>query len=198
MSKRVDHVLVIDIEATCWDLGQQPKGEVSDVIEIGVCPVVVSTLTRLEKRSILIRAERSTVSPFCTQLTTLTQEQLDAGVTFAEACKVLEKEYRSADRVWASFGDYDRKAIERQCKDTGVKYPFGPRHLNVKTLFALMRGLPHEVGTAQAVEMCGRAMEGTHHRGHDDAWNIAGVLIDVLKAARGGRGSETGGGYKVR
>ena len=48
-----------------------------------------------------------------------------------------------------------------------------------------MRGLPHEVGTAQAVEMCGRAMEGTHHRGADDAWNIAGVLVDVLKAARG-------------
>ena len=88
MSKKLDHVLVIDIEATCWDIGQQPKGEVSDVIEIGVCPVEVGTLTRLEKRSILIRPERSTVSPFCTQLTTLTQEQVDAGVTFADACKL--------------------------------------------------------------------------------------------------------------
>jgi inhibitor of KinA sporulation pathway (predicted exonuclease) len=185
MSKKLDHILVIDIEATCWDVGQQPRGEVSDVIEIGVCPVEVGTLRRLEKRSILIRPERSRVSPFCTQLTTLTQAQVDTGIRFDEACKLLEKEFRSGDRVWASFGDYDRKAIERQCKDTGVRYPFGPRHLNVKTLFALVRGLPHEVGTAQAVQMCGRAMEGTHHRGDDDAWNIAGVLVDVLKAARG-------------
>lgn len=185
MSKKLDHILVIDIEATCWEIGPPPSGQTSDVIEIGVCPVEVSTLTRLEKRSILIRPERSTVSEFCTRLTTLTQAQVDAGVTFADACKVLEREYRGPDRVWASFGDYDRKAIERQCKETGVRYPFGPRHVNVKTLFALVRGLPHEVGTAQAVEMCGREMEGTHHRGDDDAWNIAGVLIDVLKAARG-------------
>jgi inhibitor of KinA sporulation pathway (predicted exonuclease) len=80
MSKKLDHILVIDIEATCWD-GPTPAGEVSDVIEIGVCPVAVGTLTRLEKRGILIRPERSTVSPFCTQLTTLTQAQVDAGVT---------------------------------------------------------------------------------------------------------------------
>ncbi|MCU0702566.1 MAG: exonuclease domain-containing protein [Fimbriiglobus sp.] len=185
MSKRLDHILVVDIEATCWEVGRQPAGEVTDIIEIGVCPVQVSTLTQLEKRSILIRPERSSVSEFCTRLTTLTPAQVEAGVTFAEACQVLEKEYRSAERVWASFGDYDRKQIQRQCDETGVRYPFGPRHLNVKTLFALVRGLPHEVGTAQAVQMCGRTLEGTHHRGHDDAWNIAGVLIEVLKAARG-------------
>jgi inhibitor of KinA sporulation pathway (predicted exonuclease) len=183
LSKRLDHILVVDIEATCWN-GETPHGQTSDVIEIGVCPVEVSTLTRLEKRSILVRPERSTVSEFCTNLTTLTQEQVDTGIRFAEACKLLDKEYRSGERVWASFGDYDRKQIERQCKETGVRYPFGPRHINVKTLFALVRGLPHEVGTAQAVEMIGRTMEGTHHRGADDAWNIAGVLIEVLKAAR--------------
>jgi inhibitor of KinA sporulation pathway (predicted exonuclease) len=185
MSKKLDHILVIDIEATCWETNPPPPGQTSDVIEIGVCPIVVCTLTRLEKRSILIRPERSSVSEYCTRLTTLTQEQVDAGARFAEACKVLETEYRSADRVWASFGDYDRKQMQRQCDETGVRYPFGPRHLNVKPLFALVRGLTVEVGTAQAVQMCGRVMEGTHHRGDDDAWNIAGVLIDVLKAARG-------------
>lgn len=186
MCRKLDHVLVIDIEATCWEGGPPPRGQAADVIEIGVCPVEVSTLTRLEKRSILVRPERSTVSEFCTNLTTLTQAQVDAGVRFAEAGKLLETEYRSQDRVWANFGDYDRKQIERQCKETGVRYPFGPRHVNVKTLFALVRGLPHEVGTAQAVQMIGRTMEGTHHRGADDAWNIAGVLIEVLRAARTG------------
>jgi inhibitor of KinA sporulation pathway (predicted exonuclease) len=185
MSKKLDHILVIDIEATCWDAGQQPKDQISDIIEIGVCPVEVSTLTRLDRRSILIRPERSTVSEFCTRLTTLTQEQVDGGVRFRDACRLLTDEYRSPERVWASFGDYDRKTFERQCDATGVRYPFGTRHLNVKTLFALVRGLTFEVGTAQAVQMCGRTMEGTHHRGHDDAWNIAGVLVDVLKAARG-------------
>jgi inhibitor of KinA sporulation pathway (predicted exonuclease) len=184
MTKKLDHILVIDLEATCWD-GPPPLGQTSDVIEIGVCPVELSTLRRLEKRSIVIRPERSIVSPFCTQLTTLTQAQVDPGLSFRDACKVLEKEYDSRERVWASFGDYDRRAMEKQCADTGVRYPFGTRHLNVKTLFAMVRGLPAEVGMPQAVELCGLTLEGTHHRGDDDAWNIAAVLIEVLKRSRG-------------
>ena len=28
-------------------------------------------------------------------------------------------------------------------------------------------------------------LEGTHHRGHDDAWNIAAVLWETLKKMRG-------------
>ena len=106
------------------------------------------------------------------------------GVTFREACRVLKDEYRSADRPWASFGDYDRKQFDRQCRETGVSYPFGPRHLNVKTLFAVAHGLPAEVGMPQAVGMLGLSLEGTYHRGHDDAWNIAGVLVELLRRMR--------------
>lgn len=179
----MDHLLVVDIEATCWD-GPPPPGQTTDIIEIGICPVELSTLKRLEKRSILVRPERSSVSPFCTQLTTLTQQQVDAGIAFRDACRVLEKEYDSRERVWASFGDYDRRQFEKQCADTGVRFPFGTRHLNVKTLFALAKSLPHEVGMAQAVDLLGLPLEGTHHRGDDDAWNIAAVLVEILKAAR--------------
>jgi inhibitor of KinA sporulation pathway (predicted exonuclease) len=183
VTKKLDHILVIDIEATCWD-GPPLPGEVSDIIEIGVCPVELSTLKRLAKRSILVRPERSSISPFCTQLTTLTGEQVATGVTFREACRTLETEYQSRDRVWTSFGDYDRRQFEKQCSDTGVRYPFGTRHLNVKTLFALANGLPHEVGMPQAVNLLGLPLEGTHHRGDDDAWNIAAVLVELLKRVR--------------
>ena len=184
MAKRLDHVLVIDIESTCWDGGLPPKGMANDVIEIGLCRLEVATGRRLEKRSILVKPERSTVSPFCTSLTTLTQEQVNGGVLFKEACKLLEDEYLSAERLWASYGDYDRRQFEKQCRDTGVRYPFGPSHLNVKTLFAASRALPAEVGLPQAVALCGLPLEGTHHRGHDDAWNIAAVLWEVLKRQR--------------
>src|SRR3954465_14601249 len=87
MAKRLDHVLVIDIESTCWDGGFPPKGETNDIIEIGLTPLELSTGRRLEKRSILVRPERSKVGPFCTQLTTLTQEQVDTGIPFKDACK---------------------------------------------------------------------------------------------------------------
>ena len=85
MAKRLDHVLVIDIESTCWDGGFPPRGEANDIIEIGLTRLELSSGRRLEKRSILVRPERSKVSPFCTELTTLTQEQVDTGILFKDA-----------------------------------------------------------------------------------------------------------------
>ena len=184
MAKRLDHILVIDIESTCWKNGAVPRGETSDIIEIGLCPLEAATGRRLEKRSILVRPERSRVSPFCTELTTLTQEQVEGGIDFKSACRILEDEYLSAERLWASFGDYDRRQFEKQCRDQDARYPFGPSHLNAKTLFALSRGLPSEVGLPQALAILDLPLEGTHHRGHDDAWNIAAVLWETLRKMR--------------
>jgi inhibitor of KinA sporulation pathway (predicted exonuclease) len=183
MAKKLDHVLVIDVESTCWD-GPPPAGEVSEIIEIGVCPLELSTGRRLGKRSILVKPKRSHISAFCSQLTTLTPEQVNAGITFTEACELLRREYQSRDRVWASFGDYDRTMFQKQCEATGVPFPFGPRHLNVKTLFAVARGLPHEVGMAEVLGLMGVPLEGTHHRGDDDAWNIAGILAELVHKLR--------------
>ena len=185
MAKRLDHILVIDIESTCWDGGYPPRGESNDIIEIGLTSLEISSGRRLEKRSLLVRPERSSVSSFCTQLTTLTQEVVDSGVQFKDACKILENEYRSTERLWASYGDYDRRQFERQCRDQGVRYPFGPSHLNAKSLFAIARGLPSEVGLPQAMALRGLKLEGTHHRGDDDAWNIAAVLWETLRKMRG-------------
>jgi inhibitor of KinA sporulation pathway (predicted exonuclease) len=184
MSKKLDHILVVDIEATCWD-GSPPDGQQSDIIEIGICPIELTTLTRLEKRSLLVQPTRSSISPFCTELTSLTAEHLTTALPFRDACRVLEKEYDSRERIWASFGDYDRRQFEKQCTETGVRYPFGTRHLNIKTLFALAKSLPLEIGMAQAVQFLGLKLEGTHHRGHDDAWNIANIFVELLTKARG-------------
>jgi len=36
-----------------------------------------------------------------------------------------------------------------------------------------------------AYQRLGLTMEGTHHRGADDAWNIAGLLGRLLAPSRG-------------
>jgi inhibitor of KinA sporulation pathway (predicted exonuclease) len=192
MAKKLDHIIVVDVESTCWEDGP-PPGEVSEIIEIGVCPLELSTGRRLGKRSILVKPRRSRVSEFCTRLTTITHEQVDRGITFTEACEILRKEYQTRERVWASYGDYDRTMFQTQCQATGVPYPFGPRHLNVKTLFALSRGLPHEVGMGEALALMNVPLEGTHHRGDDDAWNIAGILGALIIRLRDQSGTSGGG-----
>jgi inhibitor of KinA sporulation pathway (predicted exonuclease) len=183
MAKQLDQILVVDVESTCWD-GPNPAGEESEIIEIGLCTVDVASAERLERLSLLVRPERSRVSVFCTSLTTLTQDQVDQGIAFAEACAILRTRYQSRDRLWASYGDYDRRQFERQCQAQGVAYPFGPSHLNVKNLFAVVHALKHEVGMAEALQQLGAPLEGVHHRGGDDAWNIAFLLAHLLKQAR--------------
>lgn len=179
MAKKLDQIIVIDIEATCWE-NEPPRGQENEIIEIGICPLDVTTGNRLEKRSILVRPEKSTVSAYCTELTSLTGEQVEKGITFEEACFVLRKDYQSKKRVWASYGDYDRRQFEKQCRARDIAYPFGPTHINVKNLFAVVQRLPREVGMAEALGKLGFPLEGVHHRGEDDAWNIARILWEIL------------------
>ncbi len=183
MVRRLDAIVVIDVEATCWE-GPPPPGEESEIIEIGVCTLDVATGERLERESLLVRPRRSRVSAFCTQLTTLTQEMVADGVSLEAACATLTRRYRTKERLWASYGDYDRRQFERECMSKGLGYPFGPGHLNVKTLLAVVRALPREVGMDEALALLHLPLEGTHHRAGDDAWNIAGILSKILLHAR--------------
>jgi inhibitor of KinA sporulation pathway (predicted exonuclease) len=139
MARKLDRILVVDVEATCWE-GDPPSGQISEISEIGLCVLDVPTLARVEQRDIFVRPVCSTVSPYCTQLTTLTQADVDGGVPLAEACQILANECQASARLWASYGDYDRQQFERNCGEFGIPYPFGPTHLNVKNLAAIVYG----------------------------------------------------------
>lgn len=125
---------VIDVEATCWE-GDPPPGQRSEIIEIGVCVLDLGTLERVEERSLLVRPEHSEVSVFCMGLTGLTPAEVAMGLTFGEACDVLRRDFNSDSRLWASWGDYDRRQFERQCEGDGP-YPFGAGHTNAKGVYA--------------------------------------------------------------
>ena len=183
MVKKLDQILVIDLEATCWEQGP-PPGQESEIIEIGLCVLDVTTGRRLDNPSLLVRPERSTISAYCTELTTLTQDKLDAGLSLEEACRLLAQDYGARERLWASYGDYDRWMLQQQCQAREVEYPFGRGHLNVKTLFAVTQNLPREVPLDRAMSMLGFPLEGTHHRGGDDAWNIARILAHLFQGYR--------------
>jgi inhibitor of KinA sporulation pathway (predicted exonuclease) len=174
----VSLINVVDVEATCWD-GQPPPGQVSEIIEIGLTVVDLAEGTRLGKHRILVRPGRSRVSAFCTELTSLTQEDVDNGVPFTEACRLLATEHESNRRPWASWGDYDRNQFTRQCAHTGTEYPFNADHTNAKLRFTEAHGLRKRPGMAQALEIAGLPLEGRHHRGDDDAWNIAALVLHL-------------------
>ncbi|HKD87867.1 MAG TPA: 3'-5' exonuclease [Streptosporangiaceae bacterium] len=170
---------VIDVEATCWE-GPPPPGQVSEIIEIGLCVVDVESRRRVARHRMLIRPARSVVSAFCTELTGLTQSEVEGGVEFWEACALLERDHWSRSRAWASWGDYDRKQFERQCSAGRVSYPFSSRHTNAKQAFTGCFGLHRKLGMSAALDHAGLALEGRHHSGADDAWNIAALILKII------------------
>lgn len=178
-----EHLLnVVDVEATCWE-GRPPPGQVSEIIEIELPVVDLRVGERLAKHRLLVRPARSSVSPFCTRLTGLTQTDVDQGLPFAEACRTLAGRHRTGLLPWASWGDYDRNQFTRQCRNTDTRYPFGRRHTNAKAAFTASHGLGRRPGMAQALTVAGLPLEGRHHRGDGDAWNIAALVLHL--AGRG-------------
>ncbi|NUT93163.1 MAG: exonuclease domain-containing protein [Saccharothrix sp.] len=175
---RVNILNVVDVEATCWE-GSPPPTQTNEIIEIGLTVVDLDAGVRTARHRILVRPRRSRVSAFCTELTGLTQAEVDTGVTFAEACRTLAAEHGTNKAPWASWGDYDRKQFTRQCEATNTRYPFSRDHTNAKAVFTEAHGLRKRPGMAQALEIAGLPLEGRHHSGEDDAWNIAALVLHL-------------------
>lgn len=174
--------LVIDVEATCWKKNP-PSGVAvmernNEIIEIGITPISLPDKKILDSESIIVWPTTTEISEFCTELTTLTPEYVQAqGRTFSSAIEYMREKYRTDRNIWASWGKYDDQAFIRQCEREHVKYPFNNSHLNVKTLFAWKYGF--NCGMSRALKHVDIPLVGTHHRGVDDSSNIAKMLLTL-------------------
>jgi inhibitor of KinA sporulation pathway (predicted exonuclease) len=121
------------------------------------------------------------LSEFCKQLTSIRQSDVDAVATLPAVLPLLEAKVMEvtgllvSECVFASWGNYDRNQFEHDCERHGIPYPFGP-HINLKEEFARKRHIKR-VGVPAALKILKLAFEGTHHRGADDAHNIARIFV---------------------
>lgn len=176
-----DKIIVIDIEATCWEKGQAPENRKREIIEIGICKLNMSDGSIEDQRSYLIRPVHSEVSRYCTELTGLTPEKLEKqGISLQEACSRIKNRYSSLQRTYAGYGGFDKTIMESQCMEAGIRFPFSETYLDVKVLLSLMSG---EKAAGLIREMHARNIEfqGTAHSGADDALNTAKLLYHMLK-----------------
>jgi inhibitor of KinA sporulation pathway (predicted exonuclease) len=182
---KTKHFLVIDFEATCDQDHRISKYEM-EIIEIGAVLVDSSTLKPVGEVGTFVRPIRHPkLTAFCTELTTITQGDVDAAPLFPEALakvKALLQEHGAEDALFCSWGDYDRNQLTQDCRLHGVPYPFHD-HLNLKKRFSERQGLPKKLGMAAVLAHVNLKLEGTHHRGIDDARNIARVLPWIVDRA---------------
>lgn len=168
--------LVIDLEATC-DEERRIRARHMEIIEIGAVLVDSETLALVAEFQTFVKPVRHPVlTGFCTKLTTITQADVEGAPGFPEAIAALDRFIDGRDALFCSWGDYDRRQFEQDAQFHQVALPFGGRHLNVKKQFSAQLGEETRYGMAAALRRVGLALQGTHHRGIDDARNIARLL----------------------
>ncbi len=169
-------LLVVDLEATCGD-SDFPRAE-RETIEIGAVMVDAKTLAILAEFQSLIRPVRHPeLTPYCMELTGITQRDVDSAPGFATAFQSFTRcMLDPADHVvFVSWGAYDRRQLVRDCDYHGVTYCLPP-HVDLSVEFTKRAGLARRASMARAVSSVGMTLEGQHHRGIDDARNLVRLL----------------------
>lgn len=190
MGAALDRVLVVDVESTCWETHEEQGNKPNEVIEIGICELIVETGEIRNPTSYIVKPRFSEVSQFCTNLTGWTQAEIDEGQDIADALSAVKSDFSLTKyNIWFSCGEYDRVKLGTFGNGSladiygfmiGSSIFDQMRHTNIKTLFALKYKLRKELGMAAMLKRAGLKLEGRHHNGADDAYNIAKLVRQVL------------------
>ena len=179
-----DYYLIIDVEATCSDVGEVPRREM-EIIEIGAVMQSFRTFEIESDFQIFVRPVRyPELTGFCTELTGITHNDVASTPLFAEALDAM-KDWMDGfgDALFCSWGDYDRNQFIQDCDYHRIPYPFRSKHLNLKAEFSRTMGLKKKLGVKEVLKHIGLNFQGSHHRGLDDAKNIARLVRKVCVGA---------------
>jgi len=155
-----------------------------EIIEIGCCLFDVESGNISKRRSIIVRPSASTISSFCTGLTTITQELVDKdGVDLSEACDILLKEYDSKNVMSAAWGRFDSKHLKGDCRLAKLPYPLSGKHMNLQRRFLTVSGTKQEMSVENALKFIGKEFDGVKHRAVNDAYNTAVLLSHIMSTA---------------
>lgn len=175
-----DYFLIVDIESTCCDKDSIPKGE-HEIIEIGAVMVEAESLKQIDAFNTFIQPIRhSQLTKFCSDLTSITQQNVQAAPTFSDSASLFSKwldNYRNY--LFCSWGNYDRNHMASDSAFHGVSNPIEVPHLNIKKGFA-KKQKTRAMGMQFALELIGEPLTGRHHRGIDDATNMVKLLPYAL------------------
>jgi inhibitor of KinA sporulation pathway (predicted exonuclease) len=171
-------ILVIDLEATCDEEDRLPADQM-EIIEIGAVWADDQGIIHDEFQALVRPLVRPQLTQFCRQITGIQQSDVDTAESFvcvAAALASFAQRFCCQEAIWGSWGQYDRKQLTRDCDRHGISDPLsGLMHVNLKRQFAKNRKIK-EVGMAKALQLTGLPLSGTHHRGIDDARNIAKLI----------------------
>lgn len=190
-----DYLVILDFEATCDDK-QRPDPQ--EVIEFPSVLMRTDTFETIDEFSTFVRPiHNPTLTPFCTELTSITQDDVDGAPTFGEVLtqhlEWLSSHGLSIDggQTGEAFsivlcGDWDLGTMfPAQCKhNTPVIDEIPPPYrqwINIKVPFAQAHNTKKAPGMAGMLKRLKLPLVGHHHRGIDDCRNIAAIAEALIK-----------------
>jgi len=197
------YLAILDFEATC---DEDRKFGPSEIIEFPIVLVDTQSLKIVKIfHAYIIPTINPILTPFCTQLTGITQEMVSskAGAkSFDEVwTQVLQflkdNQLTASDQVpydqnpfcFVTCGDWDLKTmLPTQFNGLGwdktkIPAPFR-KWINIKALFNSFYKTNKKTsirGMTDMLTRLGLPLEGRHHSGIDDSRNISAIAIKMLK-----------------
>ncbi|UCZ84304.1 exonuclease [Pseudomonas sp. L5B5] len=172
------HWLVIDLEATT-DEGGWPVSEM-EIIEIGATLVNREGREQDHFQRFIRPLRRPMLTPFCRELTHITQANIDCAAPLSEVWPLFERwlsQHQPRLEGWASWGDYDRKQLQLEWHNHQLHSLLNDvPHMNLKQRFAKARRLERPLGLNAALQLAGMQFNGQQHRALEDARNTARLL----------------------
>ena len=172
--KKLNEVVLFDLEATCDDKTLVFNFD-NETIEIGAVKIIDHEI--VGEFSTFIQPRDTVITPFCTELTTITEADILHAPDFLTAAAAFEQFIGSAKIL--SWGNYDRNQLRKDFERHKAPLPYWlKRHINFKKEFAIYKDI-QPCGMKKALALCNISLEGTHHRGIDDARNIAKIYLQL-------------------
>ena len=172
--KPEDTIIVFDLEATCG------KGVgITEIIEIGA--VKIQNKKVIGDFDVFIKPNiHPTLTNFCTDLTSITQKEVNDGLDFKNAYIAFYNwatNNGADDFILTSWGKYDRRKLKQDAElnkvdDLFTKKPF----FNMKGQYGQANQIK-SMGLAKALEREELDFVGKQHRAVCDAYNTALLLL---------------------
>lgn len=175
---------VLDLEATCDDKGTVSRDDM-EIIEIGAL-AFNEELKVIGVYESFIKPQISPIlTPFCTELTTITQEQVDNANTIDIVFKEFN-EWLNLNSItkWGSWGMYDKNQFVKDANRFNIYNPMDNRyHINIKDRFSKVNNMKKQVGLGKACRIKNLEFQGTAHRALSDTNNIFNIIKNDINLA---------------
>ncbi|MEI7526505.1 MAG: 3'-5' exonuclease [Mariniphaga sp.] len=176
--------IIFDLESTCWEPDLIDRKD-HEIIEIGAVKLDDQFRMISEFQQFVRPTINSKLTEFCTVLTSITQEDVRTAQPLEVVIRLFETWIFDGGKEvkMVSWGQFDKTQIIEECTvkkiETRMESILG-QHLNLKAVFAKKRKMK-QCGMKAALKMLDIPLDGCHHRGIDDARNIAKIFCFLAK-----------------